>query len=238
MRGTGYYNLCRDALLDFLRGTVNAKGQLRENLELFAPSPLVLSAVPRTAGDGAVEDGLLEESSGEGTEGEQGFGWTFSTWAMDRYQERVDPSGWELDHYRANPVVQWAHDWELPAIGRAEGVASDAAGLHGRVVFNAKAVDPFGWAIGERVRNKVLRAGSVGFLVLEVELPKQKDPAEEAAIIFRRQELLEFSICNVPANPFALVKNRDEEADVLRKLNSRRAGFWGSLLGGEDAYGY
>jgi hypothetical protein len=40
----------------------------------------------------------------------------------------------------------------------------------------------------------------VGFRVLEVELPGKAGEG----VIFRKQELLEFSICNVPANPYAL----------------------------------
>jgi uncharacterized protein len=198
-KGAELSDMSRSVFLDFLRGSVNAKGELREEVELFAPTPILLGA----EGDGSIE-------------------WMFSTFAVDRYQERVDPAGWELDHYLANPVVQWAHLYEIPAIGRAEHIRRDEKGLHGNVVFNEKEYDPFGWAVGERVRNKVLRAGSVGFLVLEIELPSKKS-AEEDSIIFRRQELLEFSICNVPANPFALAKGNRTEAP-------RGAGFWGGLI--------
>jgi HK97 family phage prohead protease len=84
----------------------------------------------------------------------------------------------------------------------------DEAGLRGGIVFNGKEYDEFGWSIGERVRAGVLRAGSVGFRVLEVEIPG-KD--EEAELIFRRQELLEFSVRNVPANPYALAEMRHEK---------------------------
>jgi HK97 family phage prohead protease len=135
----------------------------------------------------------------------------------------VDPAGWELEHYAANPVVQWAHLYEIPAIGRAENVRTDEEGLHGNVVFNARDIDPFGWAVGERVRNKVLRAGSVGFLVLEIELPSKKSAEDDEVLIFRKQELLEFSICNIPANPFALAKDSRYGA-------ARGAGFWSGLI--------
>jgi hypothetical protein len=191
----------RSAFLDFLRGVSTAKGEMTEEVELFAPTPIVLA---------------------EGTDG--AVAWTFSTFAVDRYQERVDPAGWDLDHYLANPVIQWAHLYEIPAIGRAENVRTDAEGLHGNVVFNAKDWDPFGWAVGERVRNKVLRAGSVSFLVLEIELPSKKSAEDEEALIFRKQELLEFSICNVPANPFALAK------DSLYGAASIGGGFWSGLI--------
>ena len=43
--------------------------------------------------------------------------------------------------------------------------------------------------------------GSVGFIAEEVEFLEAKD--RDCDLIFRKQELLEFSICCVPANPFA-----------------------------------
>ena len=41
----------------------------------------------------------------------------------------------------------------------------------------------------------------MGFIADEVEFLEAKD--RECDLIFRKQELLEFSICCVPANPFA-----------------------------------
>ena len=53
-------------------------------------------------------------------------------------------------------------------------------------------------------------------------------------MIFRKQELLEFSICNVPANPFALTKVRSEELEVRNDKSDLRDqlshGFWGGLI--------
>jgi HK97 family phage prohead protease len=80
-------------------------------------------------------------------------------------------------------------------------------GLHGLVFFNSKDYDAFGWSIGERVKAGVIRVGSVGFHVIEIEIPYKEDSKDGTSLIFRKQELLEFSICNVPANPFALAKN-------------------------------
>ena len=91
-------------------------------------------------------------------EGQEGFGWTLSTFDLDRFGERVDPAGWEFSHFSKNPVVQWAHRFDVPAIGKIEGLAVDGEGLHGVVVFNDKSFDPFGWSIGERVKAGVIRA--------------------------------------------------------------------------------
>ena len=55
---------------------------------------------------------------GSGKE-EDGFPWVFSTFDLDRDEERIDPDGWDLKHYQKNPVILWAHDSRIPAIGYA-----------------------------------------------------------------------------------------------------------------------
>jgi HK97 family phage prohead protease len=202
------------ALLDFLRGELGLRrheGGVKGvkdglNVELVASVPFCRDAEARS---GAVA-------------------WTFSTFDLDRFSERIDPAGWDYSHYLKNPVVQWAHRYDVPAIGKAEGLYADKEGLHGFVVFNDRDYDPFGWGIGERVKAGVIRAGSVGFRVLEIEIPSKEDGADGTTLIFRKQELLEFSVCNVPVNPFALSK-RSEELRVRSEDN-----FWGNFIGGNN----
>jgi HK97 family phage prohead protease len=107
-------------------------------------------------------------------------------------------------------------------------VFADDKGLHGSIVFNDKDYDPFGWGIGQRVKAGVIRAGSVGFRILEVELPSKENSKDGTALIFRKQELLEFSICNVPANPFALVK--EVKAVTVSKQAAGLSDFWGNII--------
>ena len=128
------------------------------------------------------------------------FHWVMSTFDVDRDFEKVDPAGWNLKNYLANPVILWSHDYSIPAIGYAENMKADTV-LEGDIVFNSKEFDEFGWSIGQRVKAGDLRCGSVGFIAEEVEFLESKD--RECDLIFRKQELLEFSICCVPANPFA-----------------------------------
>ena len=128
------------------------------------------------------------------------FHWVMSTFDTDRDFEKVDPKGWNLKNYLANPVILWSHDYSIPAIGYAENVKAETV-LEGDIVFNDKEFDEFGWSIGQRVKCGALRCGSVGFIAEEVEFLEAKD--RECDLIFRKQELLEFSICCVPANPFA-----------------------------------
>ncbi len=115
------------------------------------------------------------------------------------------------------------------------GLAADDKGLHGVVVFNDKEYDAFGWSIGQRVMVGVIRAGSVGFRVLEIEIPSKEDSKDGTSLIFRKQELLEFSICNVPANPYALTKLgiRNEELGIKKGENDITTDYWGGLFQGK-----
>ena len=161
-------------------------------------------------------------------ETERGYPWSLSTYDIDRYGERIDPAGWDYERYMQNPVVEWAHRYDIPAIGKMEGLAIDARGLYGIVKFNDKSFDPFGRSIEQRVKAGVICAGSVGFRVIEIEIPA-KNSGEEAALIFRKQELLEFSICNVPANPFALAKsNATAKTELTTGIGFSQ--FWGNII--------
>jgi len=195
-------------LLDFLGVKKEAAGvqKVAADVELIASVPFHL-----TKGD------------------ENCYPWTLSTFDLDRFGERIDPTGWDFKSYMKNPIVEWAHRYDIPAIGKIETLASDEKGLHGVIIFNEKDYDPFGWSIGERVKNGVIRAGSVGFRILEIEIPSKEDSKDGTTLIFRKQELLEFSICNVPANPFALAKIIEaEKADTKKELNHFT--FWGGLI--------
>jgi HK97 family phage prohead protease len=202
-RGGEYRAETKDVLLDFLGVKKEAAGRQRVagDVELVAAVPFALAAAVG-----------------------QGLSWTLSTFDLDCFGERIDPAGWDCKRYMDNPVVEWAHRYDIPAIGKIEGLAADDGGLHGLVFFNDKAYDPFGWAIGQRVQAGVIRAGSVGFRVIEIEIPSKEDSRDGTTLIFRKQELLEFSICNVPANPYALSKSVD------RKQESVVAPFWGGLI--------
>jgi len=164
-------------------------------------------------------------------ETENGLPWTLSTYDLDRFGERIDPAGWDFNRYMNNPVVEWAHNFMIPAIGKIEGLAVDGDGLHGVVFFNDKSFDQFGWSIGQRVRAGVIRADSVGFRAIEIEIPDKEAAKDGTSLIFRKQELLEFSICNVPANPFALAKELGNGERGIGDGNGDTAThFWDCLI--------
>lgn len=138
--------------------------------------------------------------------------WTLSDYTLDRDLERIDPEGWDLKNFRKNPIVLWAHEYYRPAIGKILKPRVQDGKLKGNVKFNNKETDEFGWGIGQRVREGVINTGSVGFRSKKIEIIEDdKDPTR---LIHRKQELYEFSVCNVPANVNARPTKMDDKGNV------------------------
>lgn len=156
------------------------------------------------------------------------FHWVMSTFDTDRDFEKVDPLGWNLKNYLSNPVILWSHDYTIPAIGYAENVKAETI-LEGDIVFNDKEYDEFGWSIGQRVKAGALRCGSVGFIAEEIEFLEAKD--RDCDLIFRKQELLEFSICCVPANPFAR-NSGEKKLEIAEVIQETEASYFDRLRAG------
>ena len=127
----------------------------------------------------------------------------------DRKGDVIDPSGWELEGYRRNPVFLWAHDRSRPPIGRSQRiwVADDA--LYAEVEF---APTDFAGEIAGLYERGFMRGVSVGFLPLETEVRKASNGRR--GYLYRRQELLEISAVPVPMHDGAL-------ACIPRSLRSR-----------------
>ena len=133
--------------------------------------------------------------------------WVMSDENIDRDFERFDSSGWDLAEFKKNPVVQWSHDYTIPAIGRVISPHVRSGQLIGKVEFDQE--DELAVSIDRKVRSGYIRAGSVGFFPIQVEIPEDEGKSE-VKLIYRKQELREFSICNVPANPNALADGKSK----------------------------
>ena len=222
IKGGEYRTADAGALLDFLGVRNGTAGILKisGDVELITSVPFCLTS----------DGGQKSDEARQGLPAiPDGIAWTLSTFDLDRFGERIDPQGWDFRRYMENPVVEWAHRYDIPAIGKIEGLTIDDSGLHGLVFFNSKDFDPFGWSIGQRVKAGVIRAGSVGFRVMEIEIPDKKTAEDGTSLIFRKQELLEFSVCNVPANPYALTKNKEKRGEKKDQADNAFQ-FWGSFL--------
>jgi HK97 family phage prohead protease len=136
-----------------------------------------------------------------------------STGAVDRDQDQINQAGWALTHYQRNPVVLWAHQADEAPIGKAVEVALRDDRLTAAVQFLPP--DTYGAAsaradaIYRLALDGYLSASSVGFRPIKWDFTDDKDRGAEnwwPGIDFHEQELVEFSIVAVPANPEALIE--------------------------------
>ncbi len=121
---------------------------------------------------------------------------------LDRYQELISVSGWQLDNYRRNPIVQNAHSYCSLADTIGKSLITEVRGdyLFQRILF---AVDenPMAKLAYDLYKGGFLNAVSVGFIPLRWENGNQDAGYRR---IYLEQELLEVSAVSVPANPNAL----------------------------------
>ena len=139
--------------------------------------------------------------------------------SLDRTGEIISASGWRLEHYQANPVIQNSHQYGdvLFTIGRAVRTWVEGNSLMQIWQF-ASAQNPLAKVARDLYRGGFLRASSVGFVPLEWENGAQNSGYRRKYI---SQELLEVSAVGIPANPNALalgLKSGAVAASDLREL--------------------
>lgn len=156
-----------------------------------------------------------------------GMDFVLSDATVDSYGDIVEPSGWDLERFKSNPIALFAHDSRFP-IGVWENVRVEAGKLVASLRIAAKGTSQRIDELISLVEQGVLRATSVGFLPRKYEPVDAKHPYDGTR--FTEQELLETSLVSVPANPSALARAKSlhisdetlslafgEQADVRRK---------------------
>jgi HK97 family phage prohead protease len=148
-----------------------------------------------------------------------------STESQDRDGDVLVATGADLENYRRNPVVMYAHDYtDLPVAKALEIEAVPGVGLRAKIQFPEPGVNPKADAVRGLWAGGFLNAASVGFV------PRASTPEGKGAR-FTAWELLEFSIVPVPANADALrlaVKSMEPDdtltkrGRVLSATNERR----------------
>lgn len=135
---------------------------------------------------------------------------TNSTPTQDRYHDTIDQNGWQLENFRKNPVVLWAHDYGQPPVAKSVNVWIEDGKLKSRDQFTPRDLYPFGFMVFELYKNGFLNAKSVGFQPITYAFNNETEGVE-----FYTQELLEHSCVPVPANPEALVSAKSMGIDLL-----------------------
>ncbi len=125
----------------------------------------------------------------------------------DRDGEVIKADAWQVDRYTQNPVVQWAHQYNQPPIGRTLSIRQNKKKeTIFEIEFAERETYEFADTIFKLCKEGYLNATSVGFIPIEYERGKKES---EASRIFTKVELLEISIVPVPSNPEALVTARN-----------------------------
>lgn len=131
-----------------------------------------------------------------------------STNSVDRHGEIVDNNGWDLKAYKKNPLILWAHDHSIPAIGMSAKTWVEGTGKKAQLMIKPvfHDVTEQARALKALVDMGVLKALSVGFRPIE----------SPDGVTFTKNELLEVSLVNVPANA---------DAQMLAYKSLKKAGF-------------
>lgn len=151
-----------------------------------------------------------------------------STDEKDRMGEVVEQS-WDLENYKKNPIVLFGHDPSKPGyvVGRATEIVADKDGdkniTLGKVQFADEGTSDDADTVWKLVKQGILRTVSVGFIPHTF---KTLDDDNETDVL-ADNELLEFSIVPIPANPSAVALAMNdgsiEEKDAKFMLKTYKA---------------
>lgn len=119
-----------------------------------------------------------------------------STAVEDRHGEIVSVDGWETKNFKDNPILLWAHNHSEIGVGQAKKFWIEGTGKKAKFMiegFIHEATDT-ARALKYLVKEGIIRTMSVGF-----------KPIDMDGSTYTKQELLEVSFVNVPANPQAQI---------------------------------
>jgi phage head maturation protease len=137
-----------------------------------------------------------------------------STAMLDRGNRIVDVGGWKLARFKANPIVLADHEYAIErVIGRAKDVKVEGDALMSTTEFASEGLGNVAFRL---VQAGLVNAWSVGWIGLKShrieaveDCPACADAMKKSKINwgthYREQELLEYSLVTVPANPEAVM---------------------------------
>jgi len=139
----------------------------------------------------------------------EGLEFVLSDATPDRMGDVIEAEGWDLENFTKNPVALFNHNPNFP-IGKWTNLRKEDGKLRGYLQLAKKGTSDRINEIISLVEQNILRAVSVGFL------PRQSEPLTKngSGTRFKQTELVETSLCSIPANPNALA--------IARSLNISR----------------
>lgn len=129
----------------------------------------------------------------------------------DREGDIISLNGWQLDNFKANPVLLWYHnvrERSLP-IGKAENIRKGTVNGQRKLLFDPvfETITEFGRTVKEMFDQGFLNSFSVGFI-----------PLDRDGINITKQELLEISAVPVPALPSAQIVSRSHDLGLNENM--------------------
>lgn len=134
--------------------------------------------------------------------------YTCSDSSVDRMGDVIKQEGWKLESFKKNPVIMGFHDYGTFPVGNALSVGVVDGKLKMNILFADKDVNEDADTAFKMAKSGFMKAGSVGFRPLKYHASSEQEQKElgmgKYGIMFEEQELMEFSVCGVPANANAL----------------------------------
>lgn len=119
----------------------------------------------------------------------------------------IPPSAWQIENFRRNPVLTWAHQAKSLPLGTVPEVSVTSRGLEAELQFSPEGVDAFTDQVHALWRLGVLRAVSVGASLLKP--PRAvKNPDGSVDHVIDSVELNHLSVVPVGSDPDALAVAR------------------------------
>jgi HK97 family phage prohead protease len=147
---------------------------------------------------------------------------------VDRGNDIINTDAWDLENFKKNPVILYNHGFDPQLGGTPIGKAIDVKPTEDGLYIKAKLSnldDPMLNRIRGLVKEKILRAFSVGFNPIEADM----DPKTGLRTI-KKAELFEVSVVGVPMNQDSLFelssKMLNMPVDKLKKDILTRKGAW------------
>jgi len=142
-----------------------------------------------------------------------------STFTRDRHRTVLNQDNWQLENYRKNPVIAYQHNLSGGLctdpdpdniIGKSNRIEVEGAKKERQLIADAEFEPAESNIMAEKIFRKIifgsLSRSSVGFLEVGNGKYGDGDEAqgeERETYYFEGQELLEWSVVNIPSNPDA-----------------------------------
>lgn len=139
--------------------------------------------------------------------------WRFiiSNETLDRHGTIIKMGGWRLENYAENGIVAYGHNTNTgnPDFIIGKGIAyAEKNNLIGEVELEPQDINELAYTIDKKLDFGTLRTTSVGFMPYSWSWGIEKDGEDPNILYFRDQELLEWSIVDIPSNPSATMIDR------------------------------